>query len=69
MAESITHNADTDTGNFEGITIKELRKRYETDFNIKPDAIAFVNGTQAEDDYVVKPGDKVEFKESHTDAA
>ena len=44
-----------------GKTVSEIWKVLEQVFNIPRDAVVTVNGTRVDDDYVVRPGDEIEF--------
>lgn len=63
MAELIVYGADQDNGNLAGLSVADVRRMYENQFNIPSDAVAFVNGKSVSDEqgYVVKEGDKVRF--------
>ena len=43
-----------------GKTVREIWKALEQVFNIPRDAVVTVNGSQADDEYVVHPGDEIE---------
>ena len=47
-----------------GKTIREIWKALEQVFNIPRDAVVTVNGSRAEDDSVVHPGDEIEFQKA-----
>ena len=44
-----------------GKSIRAIWKVLEQVFNIPRDAAVTVNGSRVEDDYVVRPGDEIEF--------
>ncbi len=45
-----------------GKTVHGIWKALEQVFNIPRDAAVTVNGGRVEDDYVVRPGDEIEFQ-------
>jgi ThiS family len=45
-----------------GKTVHGIWKALEQVFNIPRDAAVTVNGSQVGDDYVVRPGDEIEFQ-------
>ena len=45
-----------------GKTIHGIWKALEQVFNIPRDAAVTVNGVRVEDDYLVRPGDEIEFQ-------
>ena len=47
-----------------GKTVSEIWKALEQVFNIPRDAVVTVNGSRADDDYVVHPGDEIEFQKA-----
>ena len=47
-----------------GKTVRGIWKVLEQVFNIPRDAVVTVNGTQADDDFVVHPGDEIEFQKA-----
>ena len=47
-----------------GKTVREIWKVLEQVFNIPRDAVVTVNGSRAEDDSVVRPGDEIEFQKA-----
>lgn len=47
-----------------GKTVRRICKTLEQVFNIPRDAVVTVNGTRADDDFVVHPGDEIEFQKA-----
>lgn len=47
-----------------GKTVRGIWKALEQVFNIPRDAVVTVNGTRADDDFVVHPGDEIEFQKA-----
>jgi hypothetical protein len=47
-----------------GKTVRGIWKVLEQVFNIPRDAVVTVNGTRADDDFVVHPGDEIEFQKA-----
>jgi hypothetical protein len=47
-----------------GKTVRGIWKVLEQVFNIPREAVVTVNGSRAEDDYVVRPGDEIEFQKA-----
>ena len=47
-----------------GKPVSEIWKVLEQVFNIPRDAVVTVNGTRADDDFVVHPGDEIEFQKA-----
>ncbi len=47
-----------------GKTVREIWKVLEQVFNIPRDAVVTVNGSRADDDSVVRPGDEIEFQKA-----
>jgi len=47
-----------------GKSVRGIWKVLEQVFNIPRDAAVTVNGSRVEDDYVVRPGDEIEFTKS-----
>jgi hypothetical protein len=47
-----------------GKTVRGIWKVLEQVFNIPRDAVVTVNGTPADDDFVVHPGDEIEFQKA-----
>ena len=45
-----------------GKTVREIWKVLEQVFNIPRDAVITVNGSRTDDEYVVRPGDEIEFQ-------
>jgi hypothetical protein len=45
-----------------GKTVRGIWKVLEQVFNIPRDAVVTVNGARADDDFVVHPGDEIEFQ-------
>jgi len=45
-----------------GKSIRGIWKVLEQVFNIPRDAAVTINGSRVEDDYVVRPGDEIEFQ-------
>ncbi len=44
-----------------GKTVRGIWKALEQVFNIPRDAVVTVNGARTDDEYVVRPGDEIEF--------
>ena len=47
-----------------GKSVRGIWKVLEQVFNIPRDAVVTVNGTRVDDDYVVRPGDEIEFQKA-----
>jgi len=47
-----------------GKTVSEVWKALEQVFNIPRDAVITVNGSRTDDEYVVRPGDEIEFQKA-----
>ncbi len=47
-----------------GKTVRGIWKTLEQVFNIPRDAVVTVNGVRADDEYVVHPGDEIEFQKA-----
>lgn len=47
-----------------GRSVRGIWKTLEQVFNIPRDAVVTVNGTRADDEYVVRPGDEIEFQKA-----
>lgn len=61
-AASIRYGIFNQPGNHAGKTVGEIRKTTGSLWNLPEDSNAFVGGTnKVGDDYVIQPGDNVEF--------
>jgi hypothetical protein len=47
-----------------GKTVRGIWKALEQVFNIPRDAVITVNGARTDDEYVVRPGDEIEFQKA-----
>ncbi len=47
-----------------GKTVRGIWKVLEQVFNIPRDAVVTVNGARTDDEYVVRPGDEIEFQKA-----
>ncbi len=47
-----------------GKTVHGIWKALEQVFNIPRDAVITVNGSRTDDEYVVRPGDEIEFQKA-----
>ena len=47
-----------------GKPVSEIWKVLEQVFNIPRDALVSVNGARTDDDYVLRPGDEIEFQKA-----
>ena len=60
----IKYRAESKECDFAGRTVQELRQAYEHVLGIPQDAAVLVNGKDADPDYKLADGDKVEFIKS-----
>jgi hypothetical protein len=57
----VIHGANDGTFNLSGATIAQVRASLVDAFNIPADALAFVNGEQVDNEFVLKAQDTCEF--------
>jgi hypothetical protein len=61
MAERIVYGINSPKANLAGMKIFQVKRKYSSVFGIAPDAVAMANQEKVSDDYVVQPGDEIEF--------